>query len=298
MNKKLLSVIFVLFFLACIGVMDYPFIARIYNERVQGDVITSYDASSQKMDDAARTQSLQEAQEYNQRLAAGNYVSLADAFGRTSKEDDTYENLLNTEENGVMAVVEIPAIQVSLPVYHGTSESVLQLGAGHLEGSSLPVGGADTHTCISAHRGLPSKKMFTSLDLLKEGDIFFLHTLGEKMAYEIYRIETVTPERTEPLHIQKSRDLATLITCTPYGINTHRLYVHGTRIPYKEAQEKAAAGASPERFWDLYWWAAVTVLLLLWMCILLYRFNRKDSGSRKNKQERKEEGEADETRDS
>lgn len=271
MHKTIRLALFSLAFLTCLGIMDYPFLSRLYNEGVQGTVAVNYETSSEEMEKEKRSQMLLEAQVYNARLAAREPAGLADAFADTVAESKEYEMLLNVEENGVMAVVEIPSIHVTLPVYHGTSEQALQQGAGHLEGSSLPVGGESTHTCLSAHRGLPNKKLFTNLDLLKEGEVFYIRVLNETLAYQVYEIQTVTPDQTEALNICAGEDLATLITCTPYGINTHRLYVHGMRIPYEEAQEtlSEASGMVTAHFWELYWWIPVTVMLLLWLAILL-----------------------------
>ena len=270
LNRKLRLFLLTLAFLCCLGIMDYPFISRLYNEKVQGAVAVSYDQMSKSLEDIERDQLLEAARAYNAGLAAREPAGLQDAFQDTVTGSTEYEQLLNADEDGVMAVVEIPSIDVSLPVYHGTSEEVLQKGAGHLEGSSLPVGGESTHTCLSAHRGLPDKKLFTNLDLLKEGDIFYIRVLGEMLAYEIYEIETVTPDQTQSLDIQQGQDLATLITCTPYGINTHRLYVHGKRIAYEEeTEQQQKQEAIRKNFWSLYWWIPVTILLLLWMAGLL-----------------------------
>ena len=181
MNRKLRLFMLTLAFLCCLGIMDYPFISRLYTERVQGAVAVSYDQMSKSLEDTERDQMMEAARAYNAGLAAREPAGLQDAFQDTVTGTTEYEQLLNADEDGVMAVVEIPSIDVSLPVYHGTSEAVLQKGAGHLEGSSLPVGGESTHTCLSAHRGLPDKKLFTNLDLLKEGDIFYIRVLGETL---------------------------------------------------------------------------------------------------------------------
>ena len=284
MNRKLRLFMLTLAFLCCLGIMDYPFISRLYNERVQGAVAVSYDQMSKSLEDTERDQMMEAARAYNAGLAAREPAGLQDAFQDTVTGTTEYEQLLNADEDGVMAVVEIPSIDVSLPVYHGTSEAVLQKGAGHLEGSSLPVGGESTHTCLSAHRGLPDKKLFTNLDLLKKGDIFYIRVLGETLVYEIYEIETVTPDQTQSLDIQQGRDLATLITCTPYGINTHRLYVHGMRIDYQEeVEQQQKQEAIRKNFWSLYWWIPVTILLLLWMAGLLIwqlRTERTEEGQK------------------
>lgn len=277
MSRKKISVLCALVFLLFLGIMDYPFLARIYNGRVQGQAVTGYETGALAMEEDEKTEALEEARAYNQALAEKNGAALQDAFQSEGKAEGQYGSILASEE-GVMAVVEIPKLGLTLPVYHGTSEETLQRGAGHLEGSSFPVGGAGSHTCISAHRGLPGKEMFTSLDLLSEGDVFYLRVLGETLAYEIRGIETVTPDQVEPLRIRPGEDLATLITCTPYGINTHRLYVHGRRIPFAEAEEKEAERQEAEgwsRIWQEYWWVFVNLLLIAWMIFLLYWLNRR-----------------------
>ena len=277
MRRKKISVLCALVFLLFLGIMDYPFLARIYNGRVQGQAVTGYETGALAMEEDEKTEALEEARAYNQALAEKNGAALQDAFQSEGKAEGQYGSILASED-GVMAVVEIPKLGLSLPVYHGTSEETLQRGAGHLEGSSFPVGGAGSHTCISAHRGLPGKEMFTSLDLLSEGDVFYLRVLGETLAYEIRGIETVTPDQVEPLRIRPGEDLATLITCTPYGINTHRLYVHGRRIPFAEAEEKEAERQEAEgwsRIWQEYWWVFVNLLLIAWMIFLLYWLNRR-----------------------
>jgi len=185
-----------------------------------------------------------------------------------------YMSMLDVDKKGVMGVIEIPRINVTLPVYHGTSDQVLEEGAGHLEGSSLPVGGDTTHACIAAHRGLTTKKFFTDLDQIENGDIFLINVLGEKLAYQVYQTEVVTPDVIEPLKIERGKDLVTLITCTPYGVNTHRIYVHGSRIPYEEGLDQGA-GMDMKGFWKEYWWVVLTFILLAWMSGLLYWFNKK-----------------------
>lgn len=225
-NKKLGSAVFVLLFLTLIGIMDYPFVSALYNERVQGSVVVDYENHIENADEQILEDERHRAEKYNQWLAESNWT-LQDAFFAARDESEEYSSYLNLNGDGIMAVIEIPKIDLSLPVYHGTVEKVLQLGAGHLEGSSLPVGGSSTHTCISAHRGLPNKTMFTNLDQMQEGDYFFLKTLGETLAYQVYQVETVEPDHTESLSIQNGEDKVTLITCTPYGLNTHRLYVQG-----------------------------------------------------------------------
>lgn len=224
----------------------------------------------------------QEAAVYNEQLATGLLQGIRENWEETTQEEDgeenfhdTYESLLNSAGDGIMGMIEIPKLKLNLPIYHGTSEEVLQKGAGHLEGSSLPVGGENTHTCISAHRGLADRKMFTNLDEMEVGDIFILRTAGEDLYYQVFKIQTVLPDEVDPLAIQKGEDLATLITCTPYGINTHRLYVQGKRVePTPEVQEQIQQDEQHIR-WQDWWWVPVSILLILVMALLLWRYNRK-----------------------
>ena len=175
------------------------------------------------------------AEEYNKKI---KQESVPDAFSiRDGETDEEYESLLNLNGDGMMGYVEIPVIDQSIPIYHYTTEATLEKGAGHLFGSSLPVGGESTHAIISAHRGLPSAKLFTDLNLVEEGDVFYLHVLDQTLAYEVDQILTVLPDETESLGITEGEDYVTLITCTPYAVNTHRLLVRGHRIAYEEAKE-------------------------------------------------------------
>lgn len=263
-SNKLFIFIFTVFFLVCIGLIDYPYVARYINDKIQGNVVTDYDSSVSSATNVERL--LEDARNYNKSLFSG---VLGDPFSVDNEEDDTYKSMLSVDSSGVMGTIEIPSISVKLPIYHGTSEDTLQKGAGHLFGSSLPVGGKGTHSCISAHRGLPDKKMFTNLDLLKKGDIFYIHVLNKTLEYKIYKIETVLPTNVEPLQIQEGKDLVTLITCTPYGVNSHRLYVHGKRVLTSKASVDEASVTSDEnnqltlKAWlVMYWWIPVTILLL------------------------------------
>lgn len=212
---------------------------------------------------------LQEAEAYNKTLLNGVSTAITDAFSDSNDNDSVYNSLLDIGVDGTMGYISIPSIDVSLPIYHGTSESVLQKGAGHLQWSSLPVGGKGTHTCISAHRGLPQKTMFTNLDLLKEGDVFYITVLDRKIAYEVYSIEVVEPTDVDALKIDPDQDIATLITCTPYGVNSHRMYVHGKRIPYEKTEEKTLTIEDGKAWIVLYWWIPATIFLLILLIILL-----------------------------
>lgn len=276
LGKKGYSVLFAVLFLLLLGIMDYPFVSRLVNERNVDGVVYGYRENISDQEKNLEKWKA-EADRYNQSLAAGEGGAIKDAFTNTKEEaDETYDHLLNIDGTGVMGIVRIPKIGVELPIYHGTSEEALQKGAGHLKGSSLPVGGENTHVCLSAHRGLPNKRMFTRLDEMEEGDLFFLESLGETLAYKVTDIRTVKPDEVQYLEIQKGKDLVTLITCTPYGLNTHRLYVTGERTPYTEATE-AQAQAQGQGWLREWWWVLLNILLLCIMLMLLYRFNRKQN---------------------
>ena len=195
------------------------------------------------------------AEEYNEALLP---CVLPDSFAlaESSGVDPVYMNTLNIAGDEMMGSVEIPKIDIKIPIYHTTEEEVLNKGAGHLEGSSLPVGGANTHAVISAHRGLPSASLFTDLDQLKEGDHFLIHVLNETLCYEVDKISVVKPEDTSALAVEDGQDLVTLLTCTPYGVNTERLLVRGHRVPYVEEkvkEEKTAFSGSSLRTNYLLW---------------------------------------------
>ena len=183
-----------------------------------------------------KKQMLEEAQEYNQSLV--NTTKLYDPFSTTGKPSKEYMNLLNVSKDGMMAYLQIPKIDVKLPIYHSTNNGVLQKGVGHMEGSSLPIGGTSTHAVLSGHRGLPNSKLFTDLDKMKVGDIFYISVLGDTLAYEVDQIKTVLPSQTDDIEIVDGEDYVTLVTCTPYSVNTHRLLVRGKRTDYKEAIKK------------------------------------------------------------
>ena len=220
--------------LIAFSVLLYPTVSNYLYEKNGARVISSYDENAVRLSQSEKQAMLEAARQYNRELL-GN-IELLDPFSPLKKEVDArYQSLLNTNEAGMMGYIRIPKIDVELPIYHGTEERILQSGVGHFEGTSLPVGGESSHTVLTGHRGLPSKLLFTDLDQMKEGDIFYLKILGETFAYKIDQILTVLPENTKALTIEPGKDYATLVTCTPYAVNTHRLLVRGSRIPYEEA---------------------------------------------------------------
>ncbi len=232
-KKKYIA--FGLLFLIGLSILLYPLISDKWNRYRDSELINQYDTAvandtvSPKIEDMFLA-----AREYNEQIKE---ESIPDAFSiRDGITDETYEALLNIGSDGMMGYVEIPVIGENIPIYHYTTEESLKKGAGHLFGSSLPIGGENTHAIISAHRGLPSAKLFTDLNLVEEGDVFYIHVLNKTLAYQVDQILTVKPEETESLGIQDGEDLVTLVTCTPYAVNTHRLLVRGHRIDYDEAK--------------------------------------------------------------
>lgn len=223
--------------LAGTGILLYPLVSNFLYEKSQQELAEYYETLSSQLSPEEKNQELEAVQDYNASLISSG-VLLTDPFDATQLDPSVhpYIDLLNLQGDGAMGTIEIPVIDVNLVIYHGTTEEVLQKGVGHLQGTSLPVGGTGTHVVLSAHTGLPDKELFTDLDQLVIGDVFYLHVLGETLAYQVDQIHVVEPSNTEDLKINAQEDYVTLITCTPYGINSHRLLVRGTRIPYEEAQ--------------------------------------------------------------
>ena len=203
----------------------YPTISDYWNSLHQSRAIASYAEQVADLDDNMYEQLWADARAYNETLG-----SSTSRFVMTDEQKKVYDALLNIAGNGVMGYIEIPKIKCNLPIYHGTDESVLQIAIGHVQGSSLPVGGAGTHCVLSGHRGLPRAKLFTDIDQLTEGDVFLLWVLDETLTYEVDQIRTVLPDELDDLAIEEGKDYCTLVTCTPYGINSHRLLVRGHRV--------------------------------------------------------------------
>lgn len=234
-----------LVFAAGAGIFLYPAVSNFLAERAQTNVIRSYQAAVDESNRQKLEEEWQKAEEYNENLA-GDPVHDPFVMGSGYVLPDNYEEVLNLNGDGVMGYLEIPRIDVELPIYHGTSEEVLEKGAGHLEATALPIGRKNRHPVISAHRGLPSAELFTRLDEMEIGDWFYLSVLDETLAYEVDKITVIEPEELEFLTPEENRDLLTLLTCTPYGVNTHRLLVRGTRVPYEET-EFTKTGKEPEK---------------------------------------------------
>ena len=229
-------------FVVAIGIClaAYPFVSNYLYELRQDEVITDYVTDVENQGDRAVEEEKQKVVEYNKSLLNANVV-LTDPFDPDAirnAQAEPYNSLLNLNGDGVMGFLYIPAIDVRLSIYHGTSAEVLESGVGHLEYTSMPMGGEGTHTVLSAHTGLPGKKLFTDLELLEEGDIFYIYVLDEVLAYQVDQIKVTEPDDVSELSIYHDKDYVTLVTCTPYGVNSHRLLVRGTRVPYVEEEKE------------------------------------------------------------
>ena len=225
-KKHLSTIVLVVVFVIGLCLLLYPTVSDYWNSFHQSRAIVDYTEQVATMDNQEYEKLWQAAQDYNQQLSEQpTHFTLSD------EEQKVYEGLLNVGGTGIMGSIEIPKIKCTLPIYHGTSEAVLQVAIGHIGGSSLPVGGEGSHCVLSGHRGLPSAKLFTDLDQLVEGDTFLLYTLDETLTYEVDQILIVEPEDVSALAIEPGKDLCTLLTCTPYGVNSHRLLVRGHRVP-------------------------------------------------------------------
>lgn len=259
MKKNWTTILLVVIFLVGIGLFAYPTFSDYWNSFHQSKAVASYVENVTNMDKEQYDKLWNEAVAYNAKLAETGIQ-----WTMTDEEKKQYNEYLKVDDSGIMGYIDIPVIDCSLPIYHGTDESVLQIAIGHIEGSSLPVGGAGSHCVISGHRGLPSARLFTDLDKLVEGDIFILHTLDATLTYEVDQIRIVEPTDLSDLQIEEGKDLCTLVTCTPYGINTHRLLVRGHRIANREeGNVRVSADATQIDPVQVAPFLAVPILLLL-----------------------------------
>lgn len=271
-NNNWTTVFLVLLLLAGVSLLLYPSLSDYWNSMHQTRAIASYAETVSQLDTAQYDEMWKAAQDYNRSLAQRET-----AFALTDEQKAAYESLLDVSGLGVMGYIEIPEIDCSLPIYHGTEESVLQVAVGHLEWSNLPVGGEGTHCVLSGHRGLPSAKLFTNLDKLAVGDTFLLRVLDEVLTYEVDQILIVEPEQVDALGIVPGEDYCTLVTCTPYGINTHRLLVRGHRVENTPEATRMHVTADATQFDPLLVAPvlAIPVLLLLLMILLVPKRRRK-----------------------
>lgn len=290
MKKKSSKIVIILIFLAGLSLLLYPFVANQWNNHRQKQLIGNYESvisdkeAAGNIDYAAE---MKKAEAYNDALLPSilpDSFAVADASTET---DSSYEDSLNIAGDGMMGIVEIPKIAIKLPIYHGTGDEVLQKAAGHLEGSSLPIGGESTHAVISAHRGLPSASLFTDLDQLEIGDHFLIHVLDETLCYEVDQILVVDPEDTSALAVEDGEDLVTLLTCTPYGVNTQRLMVRGHRVPYEEqavADEQTPLSGLSLHTNYLLWLVVGIVITGVFILILFIREKKLQKKAAKQKE--------------
>ena len=275
MRKHLSTILLVFILLIGLSLLLYPSVSNYWNSFHQTRAIATYAENVEKLDNNQYDQLWEEARAYNEALRFRS-----NPYFLSEEQKAQYESLLDVSGLGVMGYIEIPEIDVSLPIYHGTEESVLQIAVGHLEWSSLPVGGESTHCVLSGHRGLPSAKLFTNLDKLQTGDIFMLRILDDLLTYEVDQILIVEPQETGALRIEEGKDYCTLVTCTPYGINTHRLLVRGHRIDNIEEAKTVRVTADAIQIEPLLVApiVAIPILLLLMILLLLPKQPQKKHG--------------------
>lgn len=228
MRKHISTIILCITFITGLSLLLYPTVSNYWNAQHQTQAVVDYTEKIEKMDDSEKLNEIGRAEDYNSML-----IDNGRRFSPSKQEDELYLGILSIDDNGMMGYITIPELRLKLAIYHGVDESVLQVGIGHIEGSSLPVGGESTHCVLSGHRGLPSAKLFTDIDKLELGDVFMLHVYDKVLTYEVDQILIVEPEDYSALAIEEGKDYCTLVTCTPYGINTHRLLVRGHRVENK-----------------------------------------------------------------
>ena len=270
MKKHLSTIILILVFLTGLSLLLYPTVSDYWNSFHQSRAIATYASEVADLDNDAYDHLWAAARAYNQRLAQRKNPLIQ------SEEDlEEYRTLLDITGNGVMGYIEIPELKVSLPIYHGVDEGVLQIAIGHIPGTSLPVGGQGTHSVLSGHRGLPSAKLFTNLDQLREGDTFMLRVLDETLTYEVDQVLIVEPQEVAALAIDPNEDYCTLVTCTPYGINTHRLLVRGHRIENTKAAASVRVTADAMQIEPVIVAPLVAIPMLLVLLVWLLVHDRK-----------------------
>ena len=291
MKRKISGILFGLMFLLGFAILIYPTVSNQWNTYRQNQLISSYEELIGKMAEEDFTKEWEKANAFNDTIIHNNIFG--DVFGENGDDikNTEYWQILNVGNDGVMGYVSIPKINVKLSIYHGTADDVLQTGIGHLNGTKLPIGGESTHSVLAAHRGLPSARLFTDIDQLERGDMFYIHVLDETLAYQVDQIlDMVDKDDNETLQkalqIEEGQDYVTLFTCTPYGVNSHRLLVRGTRVPYNGEEEIESTAAesrlkSIQNYYMIYLILGLSVTLLV---ILLMRFLIKP-GKKKHKKE-------------
>ena len=266
MRKKLTTVLLLLVMFTGLSLLLYPTVSDYWNSYHQSRAIAAYTEGVSQMDAAEYGSMMEDAEAYNSRLLEKK----ENRYRLTEAEEEEYNSLLDVTGTGIMGYVEIPKLKMSLPIYHGTEDTVLQIAVGHLEGSSLPLGGSGTHCVLTGHRGLPSAKLFSNLDEMEEGDTFSIHVLDRTLTYQVDQIRIVEPREVEDLEIEEGKDYCTLLTCTPYGINSHRLLVRGYRIANAVSAQRIPADAVQIDIVIVVLAVAVVILLaggILWFLV-------------------------------
>ena len=267
MRQKIIPILIILFGFA---LLSYPFISNYMFEKSAGSTIKSYEKQAKTYDQKQKEQAFRKAEEYNKDLIK-SVVQLTDPFKVKKSNGETliYNNILNIDHSGVMGYLEIPCISVNLPIYHGTDAEILERGVGHLAASSIPVGGKSTHSVLTGHTGLSSAKLFTDLTEMKKEDLFFIHVLDRTLAYKVDQISVVRPEDTRKLQIVKGKDYVTLVTCTPYGVNDHRLLVRGIRTKYVKKQRSSIRPRNQDSQWMKTYKKAIAIGLMIVTALIL-----------------------------
>lgn len=270
MKKNLSTKLLIIIFIIGLSLLLYPSVSNYWNSFTQTRAVATYQKEVANLDNKTYKKILKEAKHYNKTLRTNG-----NRFTPTEEEHKRYMEMLNVSGYEMMGYIEIKSIRCNIPIYHGTEDSILQVGAGHIEGSSLPVGGKSTHCVLSGHRGLPSAKLFSDLDKLVEGDTFVIHVLDEMLTYEVDQILTVKPEEVESLEITPGQDYCTLVTCTPYGVNSHRLLVRGHRIENEFDDSRVTADAlqiEPELVAPF---VAIPMIIILFIGVLIKTRKKK-----------------------
>lgn len=262
--------------------LSYPFVSNFIFEKSAGSTVESYRKKTAGIDRKKKEKAIDEARQYNRDLVDSKVV-LTDPFKAKDSKGETlfYNRILDMDGSGIMGYLKVPCISVDLPIYHGTSAEVLEHGIGHLAATSFPVGGKSTHAVLTGHTGLSSAKLFTDLTEMKKGDLFFIHVLNQKLAYKVDQIKVVEPEDTRDFQIIDGEDHVTLLTCTPYGVNDHRLLVRGVRTTYHEKEEQTKARKHHSQWMEVYKRAILAGLLIILVLILIRKAYEKIRGRRK-----------------
>ena len=275
MKDRFTTFMLILVLLVGLSLLLYPTVSDYWNSLHQTKAIADYSDQVSHMDDGQNQQLWEEAEEYTRWL-----LNRENPYLVTEEQKQRYESLLDFSGTGIMGYIEIPAIKITIPIYHGTEENVLQIAVGHLDWTSLPIGGESTHCVVSGHRGLPSARLFTDLDKIAVGDLFMLQVLNETLTYQVDQILIVEPDETDALLIAEGEDYCTLVTCTPYGVNSHRMLVRGTRV---ENQAKAAVVRVTADALQIDPLIVATVMSVPMLLLLMLFVTLSDIGKKKRK---------------